>query len=102
MLGDVCAAAQNFVAQLHDDRSRTIPAIVLLDQSKEFERLPHPWLAVVLRRWAMPPWLIRGLVDQAADRTVRWGLLGASAPLKLLRRGVGLGGTASTLIWNIG
>ena len=46
--------------------------------------------------------LIRGLLDQVIRRAVRAGLRGRLGEVRLLLRGIGMGGTASILIWNIG
>ncbi|MFM7989613.1 MAG: hypothetical protein ACKPKO_60900, partial [Candidatus Fonsibacter sp.] len=78
-----------------------VPTFVVLDQSKAFERLSHPWLDKVLQRWGVPCWLRRGLMDQVVDRTVVSGAWGARSAPRLLRRGIGLGGTANTLLRNV-
>ena len=68
------------------------PAVLFADQSKAFERLSHVWLARVLRGWKMPVGY--------APHLSRWRSTEARALASLesprhLRRGTGLGGTAS-------
>ncbi|MFM7989522.1 MAG: reverse transcriptase domain-containing protein, partial [Candidatus Fonsibacter sp.] len=88
-----------YIQQFHDPQIAGDPAIVFADQSKAFERLSHPWMAEVLRRWGLPRWLLIGLLDQAVGRQVR-SPLGVSFIGGSLSCGVGMGGTASTL-WNV-
>ena len=56
----------------------------------------------MLKRWRMPRWLVRGLLDQVIRRAARACLRGRLGEVRLLRRGIGMGGTASILIWNMG
>ena len=50
----------------------------------------------------MPRWLVRGLLDQFARRSVRSSCRGHLGAPRMLLRGIGMGGTSSTLIWNMG
>ena len=50
----------------------------------------------------MPRWLIRGLLDQSTRRAIRAGLHGKLGEVRILLRGIGMGGTASILLWNMG
>ena len=45
---------------------------------------------------------MRGLLDQIIRRAVCACLRGRLGEARLLRRGIGMGGTASILIWNMG
>ena len=45
---------------------------------------------------------MRDLIDQIAWRAVRAGFGGRLGERRTLLRGLGMGGTASTMIWNIG
>ena len=76
--------------------------VVFEDQPKAFERMSHAWIVEVLQRWRMPRWLIRGLLDQVIRRAVRAGLRGRLGEVRVLLRGIGMGGTVSILIWNMG
>ena len=79
-----------------------IPAVVFEDQSKAFERIVNAGVAGVLRRWQMPRWLVRGLLDPVVRRAIRAGLHGKLGGIRLLLRGIGTGGAANVLIWNMG
>ena len=50
----------------------------------------------------MPRWLIRGLLNQVVARVVRAGIQGRLGRPRTLLRSVGMGGTASILLWNMG
>ena len=101
-LGEAGPALAAYVASFPDEGVACVPAVILEDQSKAFERLSHAWLVEVLRRWGLPRWLLRGLLDQVWRRAVRSGLGGRLGPVRLLLRGLGMGGTASVLLWNMG
>ena len=75
-----------------------VPAVVFEDQSKAFERMSHAWIVEVLKRWRMPVWLVRGLLDQVIRRAVRACLRGRLGEVRMLLRGIGMGGTANILI----
>ena len=77
------------------------PAVVFEAQSKAFERISHAWVAEILRPWRIPRWLVRGLLDQAVRRAVRVGLRGKFGAIRLILRGIGMGGAASILIWHV-
>ena len=78
------------------------PAVVFEDQSKASERISHAGIVEIVRHWQMPRWLIRGLLDQVVCCAVRAGLHGKLGAIRLLLRGIGTGGTANALIWNMG
>ena len=74
-------------------------ATCFADQNKAFERVAMQWTAMVLARWGFPLWLLRsllGLCQRRAVRFIRGAFLG---PLRQLLRSVGMGGTASPLLW---
>ena len=102
LLGEVGPSLWEFASTFADPRLADIPAVVFEDQSKAFERMSHAWIVEVLRRWILPRWLMRGLLDQIIRRAVCACLRGRLGEARLLRRGIGMGGTASILIWNMG
>ena len=77
-------------------------AAILSDQAQAFEAIGLAWLALVLRGWQLPDWAVVGFMDVTAGRRVaavvgRW-----MGPLRDLLRGMGMGGPASPLLWNMG
>ena len=92
LLGDIGPPLWDFAGGFDDPLLADVPAVVFEDQSKAFERMPHAWLVEVLRRWRMPRWLIRGLLDQVFRRAVRAGLRGRLGEMRVLLRGIGMGG----------
>ena len=91
-------------AQRIQDRApdciREMPACFLLDQAKAFEYLDHRWLRSVLKGWKRDDWSGALLLTMAEGRR----LMGHPLPLKPgtpLRRGVGMGGTASMFTWSL-
>ena len=102
LLGDVGPSLWEFAGTFADPRLADIPAVAFEDQSKAFERRSHAWIVEVFRRWNLPRWLMRGLLDQIIRRCVCACLRGRLGEARLLRRGIGMGGAASILIWNMG
>ena len=77
-------------------------AVLFCDQNKAFERLSLQWIAILLRKWGTPPWLQFALLALVADRQVQTCKGRYKGPLRYLLRSIGMGGTASPLLWNMG
>jgi len=75
------------------------PAALFADQSEAFERIDWKWLAEVLRRWALPDWLRHAALALVTNRAVVWLEAGKVGRARALRRGIGMGGPASPLLW---
>ena len=75
--------------------------MLFADQSKAFERVSHPWLNEVLRRWGVPDWLRRAVMALVAGRAVRGVVCGRLGPRRVLYCSIGMGGTASAVVWCI-
>eukprot|EP00974_Lingulodinium_polyedra_P013037 1265462-Lingulodinium_polyedra.AAC.1 len=61
----------------------------------------HGWLRRVLQSWGDPKWSLNVAAALVTGRTVTARAGGRLGPLRRLRRGVGMGGTASTVLWDI-
>ena len=78
-----------------------LPAVLSADQSKAFERIALAWIVKVLRGWGLARWLMRAFMGLTAGRSVQAVHGGRLGDVHELLRSVGMGGTASMLIWNI-
>lgn len=78
---------------------RSCPAVLFADQSKAFERVSLGWLRDVLHGWHLPHWTINAFLSMVLGRVVRQGNGGQRCPARMLYRGIGMGGTASLLLW---
>ena len=56
VFGQMGTAPWEACGALQDRHTQAIPAALLADQSKAFERLSHSWLRLVMTKWALPPW----------------------------------------------
>jgi hypothetical protein len=77
------------------------PAVVFADQSKAFERIGLVWLHAILVGWRLARWAVHAFLVLIMGRTichVRGGWMG---PRRELRCGIGMGGAASLLLWNM-
>ena len=77
-------------------------AALFCDQNKAFERVSLQWMAMLLSGWRLPPWLRRALGALMQGRHVRVCRGKFKSPLRRLLRSVGMGGTASPLLWGMG
>ena len=77
-------------------------AVLFCDQNKAFERLSLQWIAGLLKHWGLPPWLQHALLALVADRQVQTCKGRYKGPLRYLLRSIGMGGTVSPLLWNMG
>ena len=101
LLGPAAEACDNLCRQAADPDLDCIPAAVLADQSKAFERLSLPWLVRVLRAWRMPDWIVCAFLALTFARGVRSVVSGRLSTLHILRCGLGMGGPASPFLWNL-
>ena len=74
-------------------------AVLFADQSKAFERLSLQFLAHLLRRWGLPVWVQHALLSLVAQRDVQTCKGPYVGPKRRLLRSIGMGGTASPLLW---
>ena len=99
LLGDTAVAAWEAIHHTPEGGLAGEPAILFADQSKAFERVSHAWLAEVLRRWGLPGWLRWAVMALVAGRAVRGVACGRLGPRRVLYCSIGMGGTASALVW---
>ena len=76
-------------------------AVFFADQMKAFERVSMQWAAQVLEAWGMPLWVRRSLLALCQQRSVQTIRGKFKGKLRKLQRSVGMGGTASPLLWCI-
>ena len=76
--------------------------MLLADQVQAFETIGLAWLAAVVRGWEMPRWAVTAFMEVTADRTVSASFGAWRGPPRALLRGMGMGGPAPPLAWNLG
>ena len=86
---------------LRDHELDACPAVILADQSKAFERVSIPWLIAVLDGWRLPRWAMAALLALVVGRAVLFLFHGWLGPRRPIRRGFGMGGTASLFLWDV-
>eukprot|EP00959_Pyramimonas_sp_CCMP1952_P364411 7631189-Pyramimonas_sp.AAC.1 len=59
------------------------------------------WVDSLFRRWKLPSWLLQALNSLVADRRVQICRDKYKGPERRLLRSVGMGGTASPLLWSM-
>ena len=101
ILGDLSEPCAALCRQRDNSKNRRHPAAVLADQSKAFERLSLNWLIQILRAWKFPKWATHAFIALVFGRSVGAVVNGKAGPLRLLRRGVGMGGPPSMFLWNL-
>ena len=103
LLGDDLAVVNDYiscaVASLPPAPSS---AVFFADQNKAFERIALQWLRLTLHGWGLPQWLVNALLALVEERSVQYRRGNYKGPVRRLLRSVGMGGTASPLLWCIG
>ena len=101
LLGGAAGGAERWLSQFPTwaEAPGTAGAVLFADQSKAFERLAWSWIAAVLARWRLPPWLLRGLLGLVTGRRVASLRPSELTIVRILLCGVGIEGPASPLIW---
>ena len=102
VLGPFLRVVEDYIARVVAELGPAPSTAVFFgDQNKAFERLSLQWLDAVLRDWAVPSWLYASLMALVGDRSVRFCRGSYRGPLRRMLRSVGMGGTASPLLWSI-
>ena len=100
VLGDDAEVLDDYIEEVASSLpSCPSASVAFADQNKAFERVAMQWAAILMAGWGFPLWIIRSLLGLCQKRGVRFQRGKYRGPIRLLRRSVGMGGTASPLLW---
>jgi len=101
VLGASATGCRAAAERAHRPELTHVPAALLGDQSKAFERVSHAWIQQVMCGWRFPDWLVRSVLAVTVNRTIRSCTPQGLGPPRRLMCGIGQGGTASPGIWTM-